>query len=183
MTAKPLAFKVPCRGPQMEPVGDETTGIIEVPKLGCFTPAEEIAWTNYMMNLGEESFSEAKLNVVTLMLQLRHDREWSRADTEAQIPDFGLVEKLYDFFVNERSRHTPKAQLLRVDGEGAKEIACEYAQKHQAVAVSRADFVAQNVYFVMRSPLEVPVDFETVADYSSPVEVQDLAVGKSRPKK
>lgn len=183
MTAKPLAFKVPCRGPQTESIGDETTGILEIAKLGCFTPAEEIAWTDYMMNLGEESLSEAKLNAVTLMLQSRHDREWTRKDTETQISDFRLIELLYDFFCNERTRHTPRTQLLRVDGEGAKEIACDYAQKHSAVAVSRADFVAQNVYFVMRSLADVPNDFEVIADHSEPVEVQDLAVGKSRPKK
>lgn len=179
-TAKPLAFKVrPQQNEQYREVGDDRSTSLEVLYRGCFTPAEEIAWSEYMMKLSDQSMSEAKVDAVTLMLQKRHDPAWTRQDTESQITDFHLIELLYDFFVNERTRHAPKAQLLRVEGIGAEEIARKAAQDNNAVAATRADFKALDIWFVFRSLADIPIDFDVEEgnDFSA-IEPAELAVGK-----
>jgi hypothetical protein len=181
---KPLSFKLPgLSAATVAEIGNAAIGAIELPRYGCLTPGEEIALSQYMLKLKEQSVSEMKLDVATLLLKSRHDTAWTRRDTEQQIQDFGLIEALYDFMLAERSRHAPKGQLLQVQGDGAAAIADQVAEQHQAISATREDFKALETYFVFRRRDDVPSDFEVIRDCSGEIEeIHDLAMGKGQKK-
>lgn len=179
--AKPLAFKVQSqKKSQTEAIGDDLTGVVELPRHGCVTPAEEIAISNYLLAVDQQSVSELKFDIATLLLQFRHDPEWTKEDTKREIEDFQLIEALYEFFSAERRRHAPQTQVLKVEGDDAHAIALDFAKYRKLVVATRADFKSQNVWFVFTSAEAAPEDFDVAADFSEPVEVKDLAVGKSK---
>jgi hypothetical protein len=179
--AKPLAFKVQSqKKSQVEAIGNELTGVLELPRFGCVTPAEEIAIADYLLAVDQQSVSELKFDIATLLLQFRHDSEWTKADTKREIEDFQLIEGLYEFFSAERRRHSPNNQVLKVEGEDAQAIALDFAEPRKLVVATRSDFKSQNVWFVFASAEAAPEDFDVDADFSEPVEVKDLAVGKSK---
>lgn len=131
-------------------------------KRGCLSPKEEISWGNYLVEQNDRiknsqlSNAELRVAVVTLMLRLRYNPAWTEEHTLA-LSSMPLIEALYDFFCQERDRHAPSAQLLKVDSTTCgKDIAVEYAQKYKAVAVSRPDLSIFGIYYVFRSLADLP---------------------------
>lgn len=100
-----LPFKtLPKQSVETVDIGDETSGVLSIPKHGCLTVNEELAIAAYYMAVPSETpLAAAKVEVVAILLQSRLNKDLTTADVKA-LPDFGLVEKLYDFVLGERRR-------------------------------------------------------------------------------
>lgn len=187
--AKSLVFKVPSQKiVNVAEVGDNTTGIVEILRRGCFTPEEEITWQEWgsrtnQVATGDRTWISMQIEIVTKFLQIRHDRAWTEADTIG-FEDEGLITALYDFFSKERSRHVPEPTVLKVQGEIAQNIAVEYAKKLKGVAVTRPDLEAIKTYFVYATKAEVPEGFDIVVSFAvdDEPELQEISTGKSKGK-
>lgn len=189
MQRKPLGFRSSVLNPEeCVSVGDDRTGYLDgIVKLGCFTPDEVIAWEQWIDRvrrgaLKEKAWIEAQFAACAMMLRLRQDPEVTEESLKEAMQgrDAHLINLLYEFYVAERSRHAPSVQLFRVEGEGAKEAAVEVAKQRNGVAVFRVDF--PGTYVVLKALSDITEGFEVVADYTTPIEVKPVAVGKSKTK-
>jgi hypothetical protein len=120
-----LPFKtLPKQSTETVDVGDATCGVLPVPKFGCLTVNEELAIAEYFAAVSPEvSMAVVKAEVASILLQSRFNAEWTIADTKA-LPDFALVEKLYEFTLSERSRWQeaqPVAESDPAEGNAKKE--------------------------------------------------------------
>jgi len=84
-------------------IGKPSYGIIKIPFYGSLTPNEELKVAKYMFSLKDETMSEAKIDLVTILLQARCDNTWTKENTLTEIKSFSLVEDLYSFLISERS--------------------------------------------------------------------------------
>lgn len=100
-----LPFKtLPKQSAETVDVGDEICGVLPVPKHGCLTVNEELAIAEYFASVSPEvSMASVKVEVASILLQSRFNKEWTIADTKT-LPAFELIEKLYEFTLGERRR-------------------------------------------------------------------------------
>lgn len=166
----PLAFQASLLKPQTEivSIGDEYTGYIEgVPKYGCLTPNEQIVWARWAKDLeGEETLIELQLELLAQLFSLRLKEDVTVDDLRDGITNSRLIDKAWEFFVAERLQGEPSKQLLRATGEEAEKICDAHAKLNQAILVSRADYKAENTFFVVKGRENVADDFEIIKDYS-----------------
>jgi hypothetical protein len=113
-----LPFKtLPKQSTETVDIGDETCGILPVPKHGCLTVNEELAIAGYFADVAPEvSMASVKVEVASILLQSRFDAAWTVEAIRKKIKHFELIEKLYEFTLNERS-HWQKAQPVAESDE------------------------------------------------------------------
>ncbi|MEH2070008.1 MAG: hypothetical protein V7K47_17915 [Nostoc sp.] len=144
-------------------IGHPNYGVVKIPRLGSLTPNEELAIADYYIGLKNESLSEAKIEIATILLKYRVDGDWTRNDT-LEIQSFPLVEDLYNFANNERSRWVGNAYLVKFEGSHAYTAARSYADTCGGVLANRPDIVG--TYFVFANPESVPLGFVS-ADFTA----------------
>lgn len=137
---------------KFEMVGSDTIGKIKIPKLGCLTPNELLAWERYILktNIKETSYGEIKIDIVTLMLQSRINQEWTKEST-INLTSYTLVEALFRFFENERRNWEPEWEL-KLEGVGAEKLAIQYARDIKGAVFYRDD---------------IPLTYLVVKEYTS----------------
>ncbi|MFN6535515.1 MAG: hypothetical protein RM021_003985 [Nostoc sp. EkiNYC01] len=138
-------------------IGHPDYGVVKIPRFGSLTPNEELAIADYYINLKNESLSEAKIEIATILLKYRVDANWTRNDTLEKIQSFALVEDLYSFANNERSRWVGNAYLVKFEGSHAYLAAADYAKVCGGVLANRPDIVG--TYFVFSNLESVPLGF------------------------
>jgi hypothetical protein len=138
-------------------VGSPEYGVLKIIRLGSLTPNEELAIADYYVGLKQQSLSEAKVEVATILFKYRVDPNWTRQDTLDKIKYFPLIEDLYDFANNERSRWVGDSYLVRLSGSDAYIAATNYAKSCGGVVAGRPDFAG--TYFVFADQSKVPLGF------------------------
>lgn len=142
---------------------------LEVPKYGCFTYNEMLAFDAVLANT-EKIDHEFRTNLVATMLMLRFKLAPGTKADEILVDDEGnsvaqtLIDALYEFFLAERNRHTPTNQSLRVEGVDANKIASRAAKSRLQCVVSLGD-----VYLVVDEPIDGS-GWELVEDYREQTE-------------
>jgi len=159
---KQLPWKTePQQAQEYVEVGHPDYGVLKIPRLGSLTPNEELAIADYYVGLKNQSLSEAKIEIATVLFKYRVDPNWTRKDTLENIHSFPLIEDLYDFVNNERTRWVGNSYLVRLQGSDAYIAAADYATTCGGVVASRPDIVG--TYFVFTEQSSVPLGF-VVAD-------------------
>lgn len=157
----------PTTTPSTKDVGQPSYGVIKIPFYGSVTPNEELQVASYMLSLKEQqSMSEAKIDLVTILLKLRCDNSWTRDDTIAEIKSFQLIEDLYQFFVQERNRWQTTNYLLKVEGKGVGSVVKyldDYAQQVGACVALDAE---QQTYFVFAAIADVPQGYQVTSNFT-----------------
>ncbi|PHJ69139.1 hypothetical protein VF14_03105 [Nostoc linckia z18] len=138
-------------------IGHPNYGVLKIPRFGSLTPNEELAIADYYIGLKNESLSEAKIEIATILLKYRFDGSWTRSDTLEKIQSFALVEDLYNFANNERSRWVGNAYLVKFEGSHGYLAASNYANICGGVLANRPDI--PGTYFVFANPESVPLGF------------------------
>ncbi|MFN6475236.1 hypothetical protein [Nostoc sp. DedQUE07] len=145
-------------------IGHPDYGVLKIPRLGSLTPNEELAIADYYVTLKQQSLSEAKIDVVTILFKYRVDPGWTRKDTLEKIASFSLIEDLYDFVISERTRWVGESYLARLQGNDAYIAAADYATTCGGVVASRPDIAGS--YFVFADKSSVPLGFVVADDFS-----------------
>ncbi|HLO85681.1 MAG TPA: hypothetical protein VK203_11845 [Nostocaceae cyanobacterium] len=145
MTVQVPWKKAPLLAEETQDLGTEATGILAIAKHGALSPNEEIAVSDYWLSVGNKSLSEAKVGLATIILRSRVDKNWTEEDTR-KLPQFGLVEEIYDFVISERTRWAGEKYLLLAQGSQGYDAALVVANSQNAcVAVSPE---IKNTWFV-----------------------------------
>ncbi|MEH2467851.1 hypothetical protein [Nostoc sp.] len=145
-------------------IGHADYGVLNILRLGSLTPNEELAIADYYIGLKNQSLSEAKIEIATILFRYRVDPSWTRQDTLDKIERFPLIEDLYDFANNERSRWVGDGYLIRLTGSDAYIAAADYATTCNGVVASRSDI--PGTYFVFAKPELVPNGFVITDNFS-----------------
>ncbi|AUB37408.1 hypothetical protein COO91_03353 [Nostoc flagelliforme CCNUN1] len=138
-------------------IGHPEYGVLKIARLGSLTPNEELAIADYYVGLKQQSLSEAKVEIATILFRYRVDPNWARQDTLDKIKYYPLIEDLYDFVNSERSRWVGDSYLVRLQGSDAYIAAANYAKACGGVVAGRPDIAG--TYFVFADQSKVPLGF------------------------
>ena len=170
MTKQLPWLTTPAITPSTKDIGQPSYGVLQLPFFGSLTPNEELEISNYMLQLKEQSMSEAKVDMATILLKLRCDRSWTKDDTCTQIKSFQLIEDLYEFLLGERNRWQPTNYLLKLEGNAGLQIAETYAKE---VSGCVAKIANGETYFVFALSSDVPQEYQVIENFSSPHPASD----------
>jgi hypothetical protein len=171
MTTKALPWKTKraVSSDQKVEIGHPDYGVLLIEKKGSLTPNEEIEVSNYFLNFAnQDSLSQAKIEIATQLLKSRVEPNWTREDTLKEIESFALIEDLYQFHSNERSRWVGQSYVVKTEGSDGYIAASDYARNQGCLVACRPDIAGQ--WFVFKSRTQVPDGFDIVCDYAKVIE-------------
>ncbi len=170
---KKLSFKKRDKTEEVSVLEDGLGTSIEITKLGCVTVFEELAITKVWSDIqqSKDSFAKLKLEALAAFLSCRfEDDELTPEKLAIEAGSQAMIDVMYTFMENERSRWVPSSNICRIEGTPeALECAKKYAEENHYVVATRQDLKVNNSYFIFKSLDVVPEGFEIVFDFTNVV--------------
>lgn len=168
---KKLSFKKREKNEEIVTLEDGLGTSIEIPKLGCVTVFEELEITEAWVDIqqSKDSFAKLKLAALAAFLRNRFEDETLTPDRLAvEAGSQAMVDVLYTFMENERSRWLPSNNVCKIEG-GLESVECarKYAETNHYVVATRDDLKVNNSYYIFKTLESVPEGFEVVHDFTS----------------
>ena len=198
---KSLPFQTLPMANSVEAVGNETVGIIHLPRAGSLSPNELFAFYAAESQLDDglspaQQALELRIAKVTILFQSRVDSKWDRDATmspwdmggESPVtPSEVLLGCIADFFDNERDLWQPTGYHTVIQARTipiAKARAIAIAKEERLVVVTSGHMEARCMYMLFPR-LQVPKggSWRVVADYGGELEPEPEAKPEVRRKK